>query len=128
MMPKLTTNKWTPAEHNPVVKDVDGEGPQGSFSYSRVVGMLLCLSGHSQPAIAYAANCCVRCMFNPMLSHDKALRRIYRYLRATRDRGLIMRPSSGFKVEAFPDADFAGLYGYKKWMTQPAPRVALVSC
>ena len=25
-----------------------------------------------------------------------------------------MRPSSEFKVEAFPDADFAGLYGYEK--------------
>ena len=25
-----------------------------------------------------------------------------------------MRPSTEFKVEAFPDADFAGLYGYEK--------------
>ena len=25
---KLTTNKWTPVEHDPLVKDSDGEGPQ----------------------------------------------------------------------------------------------------
>ena len=111
---KLATNKWTPAEHDPLVKDADGEGPQGSFSYSSVVGMLLYLSGHSRPDIAYAVNCCARYMFNPRLSHEKALKRIGRYLKATRDKGLIMRPSSEFKVEAFPDADFAGLYGYEK--------------
>ena len=78
-----------------------------------VVGILLYLSGHSQPDIAYAINYCARYMFNSRLSHEKVLKRIGRYLKATRDKGLITRPSSEFKVEAFPDADFAGLYGYK---------------
>ena len=111
---KLETNELKPLEHDPVVKDTVGEGPQGSFSYSSVVGMLLYLSGHSQPDIAYTVNCCARYVFNLRLSHEKAIKRIGRYLKATRDKGLIMRPSSEFKVEAFPDADFAGLYGYEK--------------
>ena len=51
---KLSINKWTPAETAPLVKDEDGEPPQGSFSYSSVVGMLLYLSGHS--CLAYAGN------------------------------------------------------------------------
>ena len=111
---KLSTNKWTPAETTPLVKDEDGEPPQGSFSYSSVVGMLLYLSGHSRPDIAYAVNCCARYMFNPRFSHEKALKRIGRYLKATRDRGLVMRPSGELKVDAYPDADFAGLYGHEK--------------
>ena len=110
----LATNKWTPTEHDHLVKDADGEGPQGSFNYSSVVGMVLYLSGHSRPDVAYAVNCCARYMFNPRLSHEKALKRIGRCLKATRDKGLITRPSSEFKVGAFPDADFTGLYGYEK--------------
>ena len=43
----MVTNKLTPAENAPLVKDEDGEGPQGYFSYSSVVGMLLYLSSHS---------------------------------------------------------------------------------
>ena len=111
---KLATTKWTPAEAKPLTKDVDGEPPQGSFSYSSVVGMLLYLSGHSRPDIAYAVNCCARYMFNSRLSHEKALKRIGRYLKATRDRGLVMKPTGELKVDAYPDADFAGLYGYEK--------------
>ena len=38
---KLATNKWTPAEYDPLVRDTDEEGPQGSFSYSSVVGIVL---------------------------------------------------------------------------------------
>jgi len=73
---KLSTSKWTPAEHAPLTKDVEREPPQGSFSYSSVVGMLLYLSGHTRPDIVYAVNCCARYMFNPKLSHKKALKRI----------------------------------------------------
>ena len=53
-------------------------------------------------------------MFSPRLSHEKALKRIGRYLKATRDRGLVMKPTGELKVDAYPDADFAGLYGYEK--------------
>ena len=111
---KMATPKWTPAEAKPLTKDEDGEMPQGSFNYSSVVGMLLYLSGHSRPDIAYAVNCCARYMFSPRLSHEKALKQIGRYLKATRNRGLVMKPTGKLNVDAYPDADFAGLYGYEK--------------
>jgi hypothetical protein len=58
-------------------------------------------------------------MFNTHLLHEKALKRIDRYLKAARDEGLILNPSGELRVDANPDADFAGLYGHEK-MTDPA--------
>ena len=76
--------------------------------------MLLYLSGHTRPDIAYAVNCCARYMFNPRFSHEVALKRIGRYLKATRDKGLILNPSKVLQIDCFPDADFAGLYGHEQ--------------
>ena len=112
--------KATPAEHAPLVKDVDGPEARRDFSYSSVVGMLLYLSGHSRPDIAYAVNCSARYMFCPKKSHEDALKRIGRYLKATRDRGLVLNPTGDIlKIDAYPDADFAGMYGHEK-PTDPA--------
>lgn len=116
---KLATNKYTPAEAKPLTKDIDGKACQGSFSYASVVGMMLYLAGHTRPDITYAVNCCARYMFAPRLVHEQALKRIGRYLKATRDKGLILNPSGELKVDAYPDADFAGLYGHEK-VTDPA--------
>ncbi len=70
--------KHTPAESKPLVKDADREGVHGGFSYSRVVGMLLYLSDHTQPNIAYAVNCCARYKLCPKHSHELVLKRIGR--------------------------------------------------
>ena len=97
-----------------MVRDTDGAAAEGAFSYSSVVGMLLYLSGHSRPDIAYAVNCCARYMFSPRKSHEEALIRIGLYLKGTRDKGLILTPTSNvLNVEAYPDADFGGLYGHE---------------
>ena len=81
----MAKGKFTPTESTPLVKNSDGEAPSGSFSYSSVVGMLLYLSGHTRPDIAYAVNRCSSYMFSPRHSHETALKRIGRYLKATRD-------------------------------------------
>ena len=116
----MAKGKFTPSELSPLVKDADGEPAGGMFSYSSVVGMLLYLSGHTRPDIAYAVNCCARYMFCPRRSHELALKRLARYLKHTQDRGLILNPDSAMcKVDAYPDADFAGTYGHEK-PTDPA--------
>eukprot|EP00804_Cyclotella_cryptica_P023030 CCRYP_000303-RA/>CCRYP_000303-RA protein AED:0.39 eAED:-0.26 QI:0/-1/0/1/-1/0/1/0/408 len=108
-----TSGKFTPAEAKPFFKDADGEPALGEFSYSSVVGMLLYLAWHTRPEIAYAVNCCARYMFCPKRPHDLALKRIGRYLKATCNHGLLLNPSKLLKVDCYPDADFAGLYGHE---------------
>ena len=111
--------KFTPASGDPLVKDLDGAPADGDFSFASVVGMMLYLSGNTRPDIAYAVNCCARYMANPRKSHEIALKRIGRYLKLTRRRGLFIKPvlgdSRSLKIDCYPDADFAGLYGYEKY-------------
>ncbi len=109
--------KHTPAESKPLVKDADREGVHGGFSYSSVVGMLLYLSVHTPPDITYAVNCCARHMFCPKNSHELALKRIGRYLKQTSDHRMVMNRSTDIcKIDAYPDANFVGMYGHKKPM------------
>ena len=107
--------KCTPAEAKPLVKDADGEEADGGFSYSSIIGMLLYLSGHTHPDNAYAINCCTRYMFCQKHSHELALKCIGRYLKQTPDRAMVMNPSTELcKIDAYPDADFAGMYRHEK--------------
>jgi hypothetical protein len=120
--------KPTPAKTKPLVKDAYGEEVHGGFSYSSIVGMLLYLSGHSRPDIAYAVNCCARYMFCPKHSHELALKRIGRYLKQMPVRGMVMNPSTELcQIDAYPDADFAGMYGHEKPTDPSCVRVALGS-
>ncbi len=46
--------------------------------------------------------------------HKQALKPIDRYLKATADKGLIMKPSETLlKIDSLLDADVAGMYGHK---------------
>jgi transposase InsO family protein len=103
----------TPAELSPLPKDADGEPAVGNFNYAAVVGMLLYLSGHSRPDIAFAVHQCARYTFRPTKRHEQALVRIGRYLKGTMNRGLIMSPTNSPSIDCYPDADFAGLYGHE---------------
>lgn len=44
---------------------------------------------------------------------ELVLKRIGRYLKTTPDRGLVLNPSRELKIDCYPDAGFAGMYGYK---------------
>jgi hypothetical protein len=105
----LSTRLSTPAEIGPLPKDVDGAPAAGNINYPAVVGMLLYLSGHSRPDIAFAVHQVARYTFKPTRRHELALVRIGRYLKGTKDEGMIMCPSEEPSVDCFPDADFAGL-------------------
>ena len=59
-------------------------------------------------------------MFSPKHLHKLALKRIGRHLKQTSDPGMVMNPSINVcKIDAYPDADFAGMYGHEEH-TDPA--------
>ncbi len=92
------------------MKDENGKPQQDTFNYTSVVGMLLYLSGHTRPDLAYSVSQVARFMFNPKHSHEIAIKQIGRYLIGTKDKGMIIKPTSTIGIDAYPDADFAGLY------------------
>lgn len=71
--------KRSPATAEPLVKDEDGDPPDGEFNYSSVIGMLQYLQNHSRPDITYAVSQCARFVHNPRRSHEQAIIRIGQY-------------------------------------------------
>ena len=48
-----------------------------------------------------------------MRSHEEAVKRIGRYLKATADIGLVLKPNGSNRLTASADADFAGSWNFK---------------
>ena len=105
----------TPADVKPLAKDEDGPPCEETWSYASVVGMMMYLASNSRPDIAYAVHSAARFTHCPRRSHEKALKKVARYLKGTRDRGMIIKPSSDLSLDCYADADFAGL-----WNTEDA--------
>jgi hypothetical protein len=78
-----------------------------SFDYRQVVGKLLYLEKSTRPDIAYAVHQCARFAAAPMVEHAQAIRWIARYLKGTKDKGIVLKPLEQ-SFECFVDADFAG--------------------
>ena len=47
---------------------------------------------------------------SPMLSHEKAIKRLGRYLYHTKKEGIIYNPDTSKVLECYVDADFAGVW------------------
>jgi Reverse transcriptase (RNA-dependent DNA polymerase) len=103
--------KKTPAEYGALGTDKDGDPPQESFSYPSVIGMLQYLHTHTRPDLTFAVSQCSRFIHCTKRSHELALIRIGQYLKMTRDKGLVLRPTNEMGIDCYVDADFAGLWG-----------------
>jgi hypothetical protein len=102
--------KPTPALPEPLGKEEKGAKACEKWSYASVVGMMMYLSSNSRPDIAFAVHQAARFTHNPRHSHEQALKRVARYLKGTRTRGMIIRPSRNLRLDLYADADFAGLW------------------
>eukprot|EP00957_Ditylum_brightwellii_P188383 14341353-Ditylum_brightwellii.AAC.1 len=51
---------------------------------------------------------CARFTNQPTLSHERALRRIIKYLSTTADRRIVYDPNPDLGIQCYVDADFAG--------------------
>ena len=91
-------------------KDLDGPERWQSWHYWSVIGMLNYLASSTCLYILYAVHQCAHFSADPKLSHERAVKRIVRYLKGSRDKGIIMNPDKQKGVQCFVDADFAGGY------------------
>ena len=89
-------------------KDSDGPIRKAKWKYRSLIGMLCYLQNTTRPDISMATHQCARFNTDPKLSHERAVKRIVRYLLDTKDKGIIFRPDLSKGLECFVDADFAG--------------------
>ncbi len=92
-----------------------------SFNYHRVIGKLLFLEKSTRPDLSYAIHQCARFSHDPKQIHGEAVKRIGRYLKATKDKGLIMKPSpDDDQLSLHVDASFAGDWDKEIAASDPA--------
>ena len=96
--PVVTSTILTPGE------DLDDHA--ADWKYRSIIGKLNFLEKSTRPDLGYAVHNCARFMEKPKSSHTKAVTDIARYLIATRDRGLILKPNNE-QFECFVDAGLA---------------------
>jgi len=101
-------------------RDAEGQEKKNKFHYRSIVGQLNYLAATTRPEIQFAVHQCARFCENPKMSHKKAVKRIVRYLKKTKDKGLILSIDDSKGVECWVDADFAG--GYNKNIKNLTPR------
>ncbi|GJT90640.1 hypothetical protein Tco_1079485 [Tanacetum coccineum] len=75
--------------------------------YRGMVGTLVYLTS-SRPDLVYAVCMCARYQARPTEKHLHAVKRIFRYLRGTVNRGLWYSKDSAIALTAFADADHVG--------------------
>ncbi|GJW99190.1 retrovirus-related pol polyprotein from transposon TNT 1-94 [Tanacetum coccineum] len=75
--------------------------------YRGMVDTLMCLTS-SRPDLVYVVCMCARYQAWPTEKHLHAVKRIFRYLRGTVNRGLWYSKDSAIALTAFADADHAG--------------------
>ena len=93
-------------------RDEEGEERKTEFHYRSVIGQLNYLAATTRPEIQFAVHQCARFSQDPKMIHEKAVKRIVRYLKRTKDKGLKLKVDKKKGIECYVDADFAG--GYNK--------------
>jgi hypothetical protein len=103
------TTKPIPASSSKLLsRHTESEAFDASFGYRSVIGKCNYLEKSTRSDIAYITHQCARFSTDPKQEHGKALRWLGRYLKATRDKGTILKPNGDKDMEVFIDADFSG--------------------
>ena len=104
-----SNSKSTPSVTSTLLhKDTDGPDMQPEFHYRSDIGKLNFLEKSTRPDISVSVHQCARFSESPKKSHAEAVKRIGRYLLATRDKGLIIHPKRDRHFDCWVEADFAG--------------------
>ncbi len=106
-MDKYSKGKDTPVDS---ILHPDRDGPErvDPWNYRSVIGKLNYIANNTRPDISMAVHQCVQYCSNPKALHELAVKRIIRYLLETKDKGLILKPTTELSLDMYVDADFAG--------------------
>lgn len=96
----------TPITSSALDKDENGKLVDKKL-YRGMIYLLLYLTA-SQPNIVFSVGMCARYQSNPKESHLKAIKRILRYVKGSKNLGLFYPKSKEFNLTAYTDADYGG--------------------
>ena len=87
----------------------DKEAPErkNDFHYRSIIGQLNYLVATTRPGIRFAGHQAARFSQDPRMPHEKAVKCIVRYLKRTKDKGLILQVDKDVGIECYVDADFS---------------------
>jgi len=103
-----TGTKKTPASASvKLSRDLHGEPFSESWNYRSVIGKLNFLEKSTRCDLSYSVHQCARFAADPKQLHATAVKRIVKYLLATRDKGLILNPQK-HSFDCWVDASFVG--------------------
>jgi hypothetical protein len=67
-------------------------------------------ASNTRPDISYAVHQAATYFHGTRNSHAIAVKRILRYLKGTKDKGIIFKPNKSNKIDCHVDSDFSGLF------------------
>ena len=101
--------KPTPTASTKILRrDKDDPKVKCPFNYRRAIGKLNYLEKSSRPDIAYAVHQCARFCEEPREQHIQAVIHLAKYLKGTRNEGILLDPDKNKSFEVWVDADFSG--------------------
>ena len=103
----------TPIDLTPLTTDMapvtDAEKAEmRDIPYRELVGALLYIARCTRPSVALSVNTLSRFNNNPGKAHWTAAKRVLRYLKGTREAGVIYKKGGELHLKGFADADWAG--------------------
>nr|GFB58540.1 zinc finger, CCHC-type [Tanacetum cinerariifolium] len=124
-----------------LVKAKDGNSIDTTY-YRSLIGSLKYLL-HTRPDLSYSVRLLSRFMQDPKDHHLKAVKQVIRYIKGTKEHGIIYKKEGGCKITGYNDSSYGintdqgkgttGIIFYFRespitWCTQKQPIVALSSC
>jgi len=116
-------SKATPAASSKLLGHHDNAPPhdKGSFHYRCIIGKLNYLEKSTRQDISYATHQCTHFSADPRQPHANAVKWLARYLKGTRDKGMILKPM-GTSFNVYVDANFAGNWKQSKAKSRDTTR------
>lgn len=97
----------TPSDTNQAMHNFDESEPS-SYPYRELIGSLMYLAVGTRPDIAHAVAVASRFLEKPTVVHERAAKRILKYINKTLNFGILYLSSEINELNAYSDADYAG--------------------